>query len=253
MNLPSGPRLHEECGTKVQRGELVDSSAEACRQAIHAAYSHVYGNAHLMDYERSTELESQLLNGEIAVKDFVKGIAKSDFYNCNFYSNCSPIRTIELDFKHLLGRVPYSQSEISKFITIQAESGHGAVVDAMVDSAEYLETFGKHIVPYMRSWKSSAGAPQVTFNRTASMLLGYTFSDKAIGTASQLNQSFSSQPVNSIIFPAGSDLIYMQASMAWSGGKPPKIATKIATILTIAGLIEVTRVIAIVAFSAVAT
>ena len=85
------------------------------------------------------------------------------------------------------------------------------------------------------------------------MLLGYSFSDKAIGTASQLNQSFSSQPINSIIFPAGSDLIYTQASMAWSGGKPPKIATKIATIFTIAGLIEVTRVIAIVAFSAVAT
>ena len=76
MNLPSGPRLHEECGTKVQRGELVDSSAEACRKAIHAAYAHVYGNAHLMDYERSIELESQLLNGEIAMKDFVKGITK---------------------------------------------------------------------------------------------------------------------------------------------------------------------------------
>ena len=123
----------------------------------------------------------------------------------------------------------------------------------MVDSAEYLETFGKHIVPYMRSWKSSAGAPQVAFNRTASMLLGYTFSDKAIGTASQLNQSFSSQPINSIIFPAGSDLVYMHASMAWSGGKPPKIAIKIATTITIAGLMEVARVIVIVAFSAVAT
>jgi phycoerythrin-associated linker protein len=253
MKLPSGPRLHEDCGAKVERGEFVDSSAEACRQAIHAAYTHVYGNAHLMDYERSTELESQLLNGKIAVKDFIKGIAKSDFYNCNFYSNCSPIRTIELDFKHLLGRVPYSQSEISNFIAIQAESGHGAVVDAMVDSAEYLETFGKHTVPYMRSWKSSAGAPQVTFNRTASMMLGYSFSDKAIGTASQLNQSFSFRPINSIIFPTGSDLIYMQGSMAWSGSKPPKIVTKIATIFTIAGLIEVTRVIAIVAFSAIAT
>ena len=123
----------------------------------------------------------------------------------------------------------------------------------MVDSAEYLETFGKHTVPYMRSWKSSAGAPQVTFNRTASMMLGYTFSDKAIGTASQLNQSFSSRPIDSILFPAGSHLIYMQGSIAWSGSKPPKIVTKIATIFTIAGLIEVTRVIAIVAFSAVAT
>jgi phycoerythrin-associated linker protein len=45
----------------------------------------------------------------------------------------------------------------------------------------------------------------------------------------------------------------MEMSMAWSGGKPPKIVTKIATVFTIAGLIEVTRVVAIVAFSAVAT
>ena len=253
MSLPIGPRLHEECETKVPRGELADSSSEACQYAIQAAYAHVYGNAHLMDYERSVDLESQLLNGEIAIKEFVKGIAKSDFYIRNFYSNCSPTRTIELDFKHLLGRVPYSQSEISKFIAIQAESGHGAVVDAMVDSAEYLETFGKHTVPYMRSWKSSAGAPQVTFNRTAAMLLGYAYSDKAIGVSSQLSQSFSAQPNNDIAFPIGSNLEYMEISMAWSGGKPPKIATKIATVLTIAGLIEVTRVIAIVAFSAVAT
>jgi phycoerythrin-associated linker protein len=71
--------------------------------------------------------------------------------------------------------------------------------------------------------------------------------------ASQLNQSFSSQPNNIIVFPNGSDLEYMEMSMAWSGGRPPKIATKIATVLTIAGLIEVTRVVAIVAFSAVAS
>ncbi|MDA7434731.1 phycobilisome rod-core linker polypeptide [Synechococcus sp. AH-601-J22] len=253
LSLPMGPRLHEECETKVPRGELADSSSEACQKAIEAAYAHVYGNAHLMDYERSVELESQLLNGEIAIKDFVKGIAKSEFYQRNFYANCSPMRTIELDFKHLLGRVPYSQLEISKFIALQAESGHGAVIDAMVDSAEYLETFGKHTVPYMRSWKSSAGAPQVTFNRTAAMSLGYAYSDKAIGVASQLNQSFSSQPNNNIVFPNGSDLEYMEMSMAWSGGRPPKIVTKIATVLTIAGLIEVTRVVAIVAFSAVAS
>jgi hypothetical protein len=119
MSLPMGPRLHEECETKVPRGELTDASAEACQKAIQAAYIHVYGNAHLMDYERSVELESQLLNGEIAMKDFVKGIAKSEFYQRNFYTNCSPMRTIELDFKHLLGRVPYNQSEISELIAIQ--------------------------------------------------------------------------------------------------------------------------------------
>lgn len=111
MSLPMGLRLHEECETKVPRGELADSSAEACQKAIQAAYAHVYGNAHLMDYERSIELESQILNGEISIKDFVKGIAKSKFYNRNFYAHCSPMRSIELDFRHLLGRVPLANQK----------------------------------------------------------------------------------------------------------------------------------------------
>ena len=32
MSLPMGPRLHEECETKVPRGELADSSSEACQR-----------------------------------------------------------------------------------------------------------------------------------------------------------------------------------------------------------------------------
>ena len=221
LRLPTGPRVHEECGTKVTRSRFIDSSQEGCSNAIWAAYQHVYGNGHVMDHERSKSLESELLDGRITIQDFVKGLAKSDFYRSNFYNNCAPQRTIELDFKHLLGRTPKNQQEVSELIAIQANHGHDAVIDTMIDSVEYLETFGTHTVPYMRSWKSSAGAPQATFNRTASMVLGFAYSDKAIGINSRLQSSFTSRAKYSIAFPSSSEIQILSSAANWIGGKPP--------------------------------
>jgi hypothetical protein len=45
------------------------------------------------------------------------------------------------------------RAEISAMITLQAEQGQGALIDSIVDSAEYLEVFGSDVVPYARSWK----------------------------------------------------------------------------------------------------
>ena len=221
LRIPTGPRLHEECEKKVARSVFVDSSQQAYSDAIRAAYQHVYGNGHVMDHERSKSLESELLDGRINIQEFVRGLAKSDFYRTNFYEHCAPERTIELDFKHLLGRTPKNQQEISELISIQAAHGHDAVIDSMIDSAEYLETFGTHTVPYMRSWKSSAGAPQATFNRTASMVLGFAYSDKAIGLNSQLQSSFTPRANYSISFPSSSEIQILSSSANWIGGKPP--------------------------------
>ena len=250
LQIPTGPRIHEECEVKVTRSAFIDSSQEACRNAIREYYQHVYGNGHVMDHERSKSLESELLDGRINVQDFVRGLAKSDFYRSHFYDHCSPERTIELDFKHLLGRTPKNRQEISDFISIQADQGHDAVIDTMIDSAEYLEAFGTHTVPYMRSWKSSAGAPQATFNRTASMVLGYAFSDKAIGCSSQLQGSFASQPDYSITFPSSSQSQFLRSSISYVVSNPPELVRKAGSVFAVAGVIEVTRVLATVAFSA---
>ena len=137
MKIAIGPRLHNQCGSKVTFEEYPETSSEALEQALSAAYQHVYGNAHVMDNEKSISLEAQLRDGRISIQDFIRGLAKSDFYKKNFYDKCSPERTIELDFKHILGRTPHDQSEIAKYIEIQASQGHHAVIDSMVDSAEY--------------------------------------------------------------------------------------------------------------------
>ena len=250
MKLAIGPRLHDQCGTKVTFEEFPDISQEALENAISAAYQHVYGNAHVMDNERSTSLEAELKDGRISIQDFVRGLAKSDFYKKNFYDKCSPERTIELDLKHILGRTPHDQREITKYIEIQAANGHQAVIDSMVDSAEYSETFGRHTVPYMRSWRSQAGSAQSAFNRTAAICLGYAYSDKAIGINSKLSQGLKTGKAESIAFPHASKLNFSGANLILKRGMPAPWIRKSATVLTIAGTIEVTRIILTVAYNA---
>lgn len=227
-------------------------SAEAAEidTALQAAYKHVYGNGHVMDCERSISLEAELRDGRITVQEFIRGLAKSDFYRKNFYDSCSPQRTIELDFKHLLGRPPQDQGEVSACIQIQAAQGHDALVDFLIDSEEYNEAFGEHGVPFMRSWQSQPGSAQSAFNRTAAVSLGYAFSDKAIGTGSKLSNQLASGKASTIAFPSSTAAKWMQASSRWRGNQPPRWATKVATVFVVAGVIEVTRLVITVAYSA---
>ena len=221
--------------------------------AIDAAYRHVYGNGHVMDHERSVSLEAELRDGRLTIREFIRGLAKSDFYRKNFYSCCSPQRTIELDFKHLLGRPPHDQGEVSASIQIQASQGHDALVDSLIDSEEYNKAFGDHGVPFMRSWQSQPGSAQSAFNRTAAVSLGYAFSDKAIGTGSRLGSQLASGRAGRIAFPTSAEVQWMRVSSSWRGNQPPKWATRFATVFVVAGVIEISRLVVTVAYSALSS
>ncbi len=250
LNLPVGPRFHEDCGKKVQRPGFNVSDSSGGEKAIKAAYKHVYGNAHVMESERDMLSESQLMQGNICVREFVRNIAKSDFYIRNFYSKCAPIRSIELNMKHILGRSPRSAEEISFYIQIQANHGHNAVVDHMIDSAEYLETFGMDTVPYMHSWKSSAAGFQSSFNRTAALSPGFSCSDKAIGNKSLFSMNYGKDANYKITPPAAAAIKLTMASRTWPGGQPPAMAKKAGAVLVVAGSIEVIRIILVLIISA---
>ena len=221
--------------------------------AIDASYRHVYGNGHVMDHERSVSLEAELRDGRLTIREFIRGLAKSDFYRKNFYDCCSPQRTIELDFKHLLGRPPQDQGEVSACIQIQASQGHDALVDSLIDSEEYNKAFGDHGVPFMRSWQSQPGSAQSAFNRTAAVSLGYAFSDKAIGSSSRLGNQLASGRAGRIAFPTSAEVQWMRVSSSWRGNQPPKWATRFATVFVVAGVIEVSRLVVTVAYSALSS
>ena len=55
-------------------------SVEDVQAVIRAVYKHVLGNPHVMESERLTSAESQLADGSISVREFVRAVGKSEFY-----------------------------------------------------------------------------------------------------------------------------------------------------------------------------
>ena len=192
MAIGVGPRSHEDCPHRVTTECYSPDDSASLNEVIAAAYRQVFGNAHVMDFERSVELEAALRDGRLTVREFIKGLAKSSFYKSRFFSSVAPQRGIELNYKHLLGRAPETQAEISAKIALLSEHGHDAVIDSIVDSAEYLEVFGSDIVPYARSWSSPADLSTAAFPMLAALQKSFAGSDSARGGSPALTRSLAS-------------------------------------------------------------
>ena len=155
------------------------SSADDKTAVIRAVYNQVLGNPYVMESERLVSAESQLCNGTLSVREFVRAVAKSDFYRSRYFESCAPYRFVELNFKHLLGRAPEDQAELSGHIQTCINAGYDAEIDSYIDSQEYSEKFGENIVPYYIGSKSEVGKKQLNYNRTLSLFKGYAEVDSA--------------------------------------------------------------------------
>ena len=186
MGIGIGPRHHEECPFSSVNDQFAAAGSTALEGTIAAAYNQVFGNLGPTDSQRCIELESQLCNGDISVRDFVAGLAKSDLYKQNYFSSVSPIRGVELNLKHLLGRPPVNQAEVSACIALIAEQGFDALVDKLTHSGEYLEVFGTDTVPYARAFKSEAGFYCSTFVNMGEVTPANAASDTTVQSRSLL-------------------------------------------------------------------
>jgi phycoerythrin-associated linker protein len=146
---------------------------------IRAVYKQILGNPHIMESERLASAESQLCNGSMSVREFVRTVAKSDFYRARYFESCAPYRFVELNFKHLLGRAPADQAELSEHIRRCIEEGYEAEIDSYIDSLEYQEKFGDNIVPFYTGAKTQVGQKQVNYNLTLDLLRGGAEIDSA--------------------------------------------------------------------------
>lgn len=175
-----------------QSVELISNASEAeATLVIEAAYKQVFGNAHLMESERLATAESQLRSGQITVMEFVRQLAKSERYRALFFDKCPNLRAVELNFKHLLGRAPESQAEVSQHISLLAKGGFDAEIDSYLDSDEYFQSFGTTIVPYYRGYKTQTGKNLTGFTHAFQLLRGASSSDKSMSgnTLPQLQTS----------------------------------------------------------------
>ncbi|NER92419.1 MAG: phycobilisome Linker polypeptide [Symploca sp. SIO1B1] len=160
--------------------ELLPASSEGeVETVIRAVYRQVLGNAHVMESERLSVPESQLKRGEISVREFVRQIAKSTLYRSRFFDNCPRYRSMELNFKHLLGRAPDDYSETFSHSQILDQGGFEAEIDSYLDSDEYQEAFGENIVPYYRGYRTQTGKKLLGFTNTFKLYKSLSTSDKA--------------------------------------------------------------------------
>jgi phycocyanin-associated rod linker protein len=154
---------------------------EDVQTLIRAAYRQVFGNEHLMESDRLKSAESLLRQGAISVRDFVRTLAQSELYREKFFHSTPQVRFIELNYKHLLGRAPYDESEIAYHVDLYVQKGYEAEINSYIDSVEYQENFGEAIVPYYRGFETQRGQKTAGFNRMFQLYRGYANSDRSQG------------------------------------------------------------------------
>ena len=168
------------------------------RDVIRAANRQVFGNAHLMETERVVSAESMYCNGSLTVQGLVTALALSDTYRSLFLDANGPYRFVELNFKHLMGRAPRNQAEISEHVQRLANEGYEAEITSYTNSQEYFRVFGCDTVPYCRTNQTTVGESNSTYVRTLNLEAGFASFDGgsksqllnnlATGTTPSLNQ-----------------------------------------------------------------
>lgn len=141
---------------------------------VKATYRQIFERDITRAYNQSISyLESQVKNGDISMKEFVRRLGKSPLYREQFYEPFVNSRVVELAFRHFLGRGVSSPEEFQKYFAIVTAGGQSALVNALVDSNEYADYFGEETVPYLRGLGTEAqecrnwGMQQDLFNYSA--------------------------------------------------------------------------------------
>ena len=122
---------------------------EAQNFVIETAYRQIFFHAFKVD--RDAVLESQLRDGQITVRDFIRALCLSDTFTRSFYNLNSNYRVARHLVEKLLGRPVYGKAEEIAWSAVIMTKGVSGAVDQILDSAEYLENFGYDTVPYHRN------------------------------------------------------------------------------------------------------
>lgn len=126
------------------------SSYTDIQNIIWAAYRQIFSEHEILDFNRQKTLESQVKNGALSVRDFIRGLVKSEAFYRLVVSVNNNYRLVDITLKRLLGRSAYNRSEEIAWSIVIGTKGFNGFVDALIDSEEYNTAFGENTVPYQR-------------------------------------------------------------------------------------------------------
>ncbi|WP_448533339.1 phycobilisome rod-core linker polypeptide [Parathermosynechococcus lividus] len=130
-------------------GDSVKFAESSTQRVIRAAYLQVFGRD-VYEGQRQKVAEIKLENGEISVREFVRILAKSNLFRSLYWTPLYVTKAVEYIHRRLLGRPTYGRQEMNTYFDIASKKGLYGLVDAILDSLEYSETFGEDTVPYER-------------------------------------------------------------------------------------------------------
>nr|ASQ40369.1 phycobillisome linker protein [Cyanoptyche gloeocystis] len=135
----------------ISNNKVSSTAARSAKQKklIKACYLQILGYD-LYQGRTLKELETRLEIGEITVREFVRKVAKSDLFRSLYWTPYYVTKSIEFIHRKIVGRPTYGRQEMNKYFDIASKKGFYGLIDALVDSSEYLEVFGDNIVPYER-------------------------------------------------------------------------------------------------------
>ncbi len=133
----------------IYRTEDVSSYTDI-QSIIWAAYRQVFSEHEILKFNRQITLESQVKYGSISVRDFIRGLAKSEAFYRLVVSANNNYRLVDITLKRLLGRASYNKDEQIAWSIVIGTKGFSGFVDAIIDSEEYSANFGENTVPYQR-------------------------------------------------------------------------------------------------------
>ena len=139
-------------GDEYPRQQTLDNLATGTEMdgIIGAAYRQILNEQQIIKAYRQPYLEAQLRNGQISIKDFIRGLLLSDSFRRLIYETNSNYRCVELCIQRVLGRPVYNNQEKLSYSIILATKGLQGFVDALLDGEEYEIHFGYNCVPYQR-------------------------------------------------------------------------------------------------------
>lgn len=198
INGDEQPRIYttDNCPSQIEINEL-----------IKAAYRLIFNEQQLLNSSRQKFLESQLINQQITVRQFVKGLLLSDPFNRLNYQVNNNYRFVEICFQRVLGRRTYNEKEKLAWSIILATKGLEEFVNQLLNTQEYLDNFGDDILPYQRRRiLPQRESGELPFARTPRYAEDYRTKLENLGNfAAQSNKQYP----------------WMLASYRWSWQRPP--------------------------------
>nr|YP_009395184.1 phycobilisome linker polypeptide [Bryothamnion seaforthii]ARW63952.1 phycobilisome linker polypeptide [Bryothamnion seaforthii] len=127
------------------------NSTQSVDQIISAIYLRIFGRfVYQEELSSIIKYENQFRNNLISVREFIRLIVKSSVFRSLYWNSLYICKAIEYIHIRLIGRPTYTRQEIDQYFDIVYKKGYYSMIDMMLDSPEYIESFGDFTVPYER-------------------------------------------------------------------------------------------------------